>query len=193
MCRPMIVALLLCAAALAQQPAPAPQVAQPAAPGQPASREDVIRLFKALRVEKTMELVQANIKATLEQVLRESIERHKADLTPERARLEAFRERSRERAAKMYPIGEMLNDFIPVYQKHFSKADIDGVVAFFESPVGQRLLDKQPELMQEGMALLTPKLQQRMREFDAEMKRDAEETLAADKDKESTPEPPKKP
>lgn len=49
------------------------------------------------------------------------------------------------------PIDEMIDGMIPVYQRHISKADLDAIVAFYSSAVGQRFLKEQPAMMSEGM------------------------------------------
>jgi len=50
-----------------------------------------------------------------------------------------------------FPLDEMIDAMIPIYQKHLTKSDLDAVVAFYSSPVGQRLLKEQPAMMAEGM------------------------------------------
>jgi len=48
-----------------------------------------------------------------------------------------------------------LNDIIdmlaPVYQKHFTKGDLDQLIAFYETPIGKKFAEKTPLLMQESM------------------------------------------
>jgi hypothetical protein len=45
--------------------------------------------------------------------------------------------------------------FTPVYMKHFDEEDIDGVIAFYKTPAGKKLIAERPALMkdaaQEGM------------------------------------------
>jgi hypothetical protein len=49
------------------------------------------------------------------------------------------------------PIDEMLDAMVPIYQKHLTKEDLDAILAFYSSPVGQKLQREQPAMMQEGM------------------------------------------
>lgn len=49
------------------------------------------------------------------------------------------------------PLDEMLQAMIPVYEKHFTKGDIDGLVAFYTSPTGQKLLKELPSVTAESM------------------------------------------
>jgi hypothetical protein len=187
-----LVLLLLCLSCAAQQTPAAPPPQAAAAEERP-SREDILRLFKAVRLEANLEQVQTAVMTSFEEVMRETVEEHAPSMTAEmRTRADAYYARNRERSKKLYPIPEMMEDFVPLYQKHFSKADVEAVIAFYGSPVGQRLLDGQPELMREGMALVMPKLQQRLKQAEEEIKRDAHETFAPPAEKKSPPPPPKK-
>src|SRR5882724_6760272 len=50
-----------------------------------------------------------------------------------------------------FPLDETIDAMIPIYQKHLTESDLDSVVGFYSSPVGQRLLKEQPAMMAEGM------------------------------------------
>src|SRR5260221_4285233 len=61
-----------------------------------------------------------------------------------------------------FPWDEMLQSMVPVYQKHFTKGDIDVIVAFYSAPTGQKLLKEMPEMMAESMQTMMPLLQKQM-------------------------------
>lgn len=46
---------------------------------------------------------------------------------------------------------ELVEMCIPSYEKHFTHAEIKQLLAFYETPLGQKLIRTQPELMQECM------------------------------------------
>ena len=48
-------------------------------------------------------------------------------------------------------IAEILNEMRIIYKKHFSQADIKGLIKFYESPIGKKLVKEQPSLMTESM------------------------------------------
>jgi len=48
---------------------------------------------------------------------------------------------------------EVIDLVIPVYDKHFSKEDIDGLTAFYESPLGQKVVRTLPQVSQESMEI----------------------------------------
>ena len=48
--------------------------------------------------------------------------------------------------------------FITVAKNHYTQAEVDAQIAFYNTEVGQSILDKQPKLMQEYMKVLTPEV-----------------------------------
>lgn len=48
---------------------------------------------------------------------------------------------------------EFVNMLIPVYEKHLSHEDIKGLIAFYESPLGRKMVATQPALMEDSMVL----------------------------------------
>lgn len=48
--------------------------------------------------------------------------------------------------------------FITVAKNHYTQAEVDAQIAFYNTDVGQSILDKQPKLMQEYMKVLTPEV-----------------------------------
>ena len=66
---------------------------------------------------------------------------------------------------------ELVELTIPIYEKHFTHDDIKQMIAFYQSPIGKKLLKKMPVIMQESMAVgiawsqkLSEKLLKKMRE-----------------------------
>ena len=41
---------------------------------------------------------------------------------------------------------------VPIYDKHFTHKDIRGLIAFYESPLGKKLVSKLPQIVKESMA-----------------------------------------
>ncbi len=46
---------------------------------------------------------------------------------------------------------EMVNLVIPIYAKYFTEEDMKDMIAFYKSPVGKKLVEKQPLIVQESM------------------------------------------
>ena len=48
-------------------------------------------------------------------------------------------------------IDDMVTLVLPVYQKHLTEADIQAVIAFYETPAGKKFAEKTPIITQESM------------------------------------------
>lgn len=64
---------------------------------------------------------------------------------------------------------------VPIYQKHFTDAEISDIIAFNNSPTGQKVHAEQPKIMMEYMGEVGPL----MKTMVAEMKEKAEERARA--------------
>ena len=62
-------------------------------------------------------------------------------------------------------IDEIIEAMVPMYQRHFTNADIDVVLAFYSSPTGQKFLNELPSIMQESMVAVGPIQQKMMQEM----------------------------
>jgi hypothetical protein len=49
--------------------------------------------------------------------------------------------------------GELEEGYIALYDRNFTTAELRGLLAFYESPIGKRFVEVQPVLMREGMAM----------------------------------------
>ncbi|HXZ81976.1 MAG TPA: DUF2059 domain-containing protein [Terriglobales bacterium] len=50
-----------------------------------------------------------------------------------------------------WPIDEMIDAMIPIYQKHLTQSDLDAILGFYASPAGHKLLKETPAIMAEAM------------------------------------------
>ncbi|MBI5769142.1 MAG: DUF2059 domain-containing protein [Verrucomicrobia bacterium] len=78
---------------------------------------------------------------------------------------------------KVLDVGKMKGDITRIYSETFSKEELNQISAFYDTPLGQVLLAKQPEVQQKmqaslvpRMAELGPKIQTMARDFAMEQK-----------------------
>lgn len=48
-------------------------------------------------------------------------------------------------------LDDLVNMFTPIYQKHFTEADLQKLIEFYQTPVGKKMAEKTPLIMQESM------------------------------------------
>ena len=165
-----LVAALLCVAfswtGLAQTPADAP-----------ATKEDVERYFDAIHSHDMMQKMVEAMAKPMHQLAQEQCAKYKDKLP---ADCEAQLNKRTDDMWKDMPFDEMMQAMVPAYQKHYSKGDIDALVAFYSTPTGQKVLETMPAVMAESMESMMPimrktidKMTERTQQEIAEMMKDS--------------------
>jgi hypothetical protein len=71
----------------------------------------------------------------------------------------------------------LLDDMIPVYQKHLNKSDVNAMVGFYSTPTGQKILREMPAMTTEGMQAMQPHLKQMIEEANSQIEKRVKEEL----------------
>lgn len=143
--RKLLVALLWCAlvaTAAAQQP----------------TDESIDRLFTVLNTEGMMN----NMMSSMDRISQTMMQQSGRQPTPAD---EALRERMKALTLEEMSWANMKPKLAQVYRESFTQEEIDGLIAFYESPVGRSYVAKMPLVMaktmqvsQQQMQSLMPKL-----------------------------------
>lgn len=140
--------LLLCTVALAS--AGSALAADP-------SDADIDRLLKASRAESLL----AGVVPQMEAVQQQEFDKHFAgkEMTDEqKAEVARIQAKTREIVRKALSWDEMRPVYLDVYKKTYTRDDVRAITKFYESAAGQRMLDKNPALMQNIMGAVQLKL-----------------------------------
>jgi hypothetical protein len=162
----------------------------------PASKQDIDRLFVALHVRERQQLILENshkqAKTMLNEILRKELpEASKEELS----QMQKMIDEMIDDIDKDYPMDAILKDMVPIYQRHLTKSDSDQLIAFYSSPVGQRMLRELPAVTSEAMQVSSSYLQPRMEAAVSKLKEKVEHMVEEDrkkKDATSTETEPKK-
>ena len=128
------------------------------------SKEDIQKLFDVMASRQQVEQMMRQVFAQMRTMNREQLKKGHPDISDaELARMD----RQSEDLIKNFPIDDMMNDMIPIYQRHFTKTDIEALTSFYASPIGQKFLHEAPAVTSETMQAVYPKIQARV---DAAMK-----------------------
>ena len=112
------------------------------------SRDEVMKFMEVLRIKPQLTQYFAGVAKQAKVGAEEGFKLKIPDATPAQiAEVDKFA----ENLFKDMPIDEMVDAMVPIYQKHLSKDDLSAILAFYSSPVGQKLQREQPAMMQEGM------------------------------------------
>jgi uncharacterized protein len=154
------------------------------------SREQLLTLFEVMQLRAQMQDLLKMLPAALEQQLQsqqEEVELSLApagggDLTPEqKATRDRITKKYFELAERIYPLDEMLNDMVEVYQRHLTREDVDGILAFYRSPAGKHLVEAQPVMASEVMPAVTKKMEARSKELVDRYKRELNDAMGPPK------------
>ena len=162
---------LLCACFIVVSMCAGAQTTVSIAPDAP-SREDVQKLFDVMASREQMAQMMQQVFAQARTLNRDEIKKRHPDITADQL---ASMDRQSEELLKNFPLDAMLSDMIPIYQRHFTKTEIDALSAFFSSPAGQKYLHEIPAVSAETMKAVYPRIEA---EVDALLKRAEEKTAS---------------
>jgi hypothetical protein len=152
-----VLIIILCSfSALAQTPhaskTPAKEQAQSktkaAEPGNLASREQIMKLLELLQepdsLALTLDAMKEQMKIAALQAFREKVE----NPSPEQIKsVDAIVDDE----FKKIGMEDLIKDVVPIYQKHLSRSDVEAVIRFYSSPVGQKIRREQPAMARESL------------------------------------------
>jgi hypothetical protein len=122
----------------------------------PASKEDVQKYLEVMHSrEMTSKVLDAMLKP-MHQMMHEQYLKDKDKLPPD---FESRMNKQMDDFLKSFPFEEIYQAMVPVYQKHFTKKDIDSFIAFYSAPAGQKLLQEMPAITAESMQTMMPLIQ----------------------------------
>jgi hypothetical protein len=125
----------------------------------PATKEDILKLFDVMQVHQQMREVMSSMMEQQSALVQETMKKRYPQITQQRlAQFDAMMQES----MKNFPVDAMVQDVVPVYQKHLTKADVDAMSAFYSSPTGKKLLREMPEMTSESMEAAYARVQKHM-------------------------------
>ncbi len=139
-----------------------------AAQAAPPSDDTLRTLFEATKAESLMDSIYGSLESSLRQAMQQASagrtltpEQQKVlDLAPQR--LSAVM-RSELSWARLLPMQ------MAIYRETFTQEEVDGLIAFYRSPVGRSFVDKMPVATQRAMAATQTHVQQVMPRIKAAM------------------------
>ncbi|HEV8492860.1 MAG TPA: DUF2059 domain-containing protein [Candidatus Angelobacter sp.] len=151
------------------------------------TQDQVMKLLDLLQVRKSMALMMDGMKQAMKQGAEEAFRERVPNPTPKQ--LEALNGMVDDMMADM-PLNELIEAMVPIYRRHLNKSDVDEVIRFYSSTVGQKLLREQPQMIQEGMQAGVEIQQKRMDQMMAKI-RERTEKMAEEEEKDKAAAPKK--
>jgi len=141
-------------------------------PDEPASRDDVILYMRTMHSHDTMQRTMQVQADSMRALFRDQFMKDTGKLPPN---FDSKFKQAMDDLVKNMPLDEISNAMIPAYQKHFTKSDIQAMNAFYSSPVGQKVLEELPAVLQDGNQAAMPLLSKYLSDWQAQIKKVFEE------------------
>jgi hypothetical protein len=112
------------------------------------THDQVMTMLDLLRIRNTLTLLMDGMRKAAKEGAEQSFRERFPNPTP--AQLKTLHGVIDDAMGDM-PLDEMIEAMVPIYQRHLTRTDIEEIIRFYSSPVGQKLLNEQPQMVQEGM------------------------------------------
>ena len=146
--------------------------AAPLAAAQQPSEAQVDRLLEVMRAKETLDATLPQVQAMQQQMVAQMTADQELD-EEDRARINRMLESTNSSLATVLTWERMGPLYRDIYAQTFTADDVEAIIGFYESPAGQKTLDKMPQLMQNTMnavqQLVMPLLQQLEQDIAAEL------------------------
>ena len=146
--------------------------AAPLAAAQQPSEAQVDRLLEVMRAQETLAATLPQVQAMQQQMVAQMTAGQELD-EEDRARINRMLESTNSSLATVLTWERMGPMYRDIYAQTFTAEDVEAIIGFYESPAGQKTLDKMPQLMQNTMnavqQLVMPLLQQLEQDIAAEL------------------------
>jgi hypothetical protein len=135
----------------------APNLLAQSVANKPATRADILRLFEVMHTEEQAQQVIARAIQPMQAAQRERFKKERSEISE--GELDRM-EREVLEVVKGFPVNDLIEDMIPVYQQHLSEQDVSALIGFYSTPTGQRLLRELPIVATKAVEAGFPRFQQ---------------------------------
>jgi len=142
----------------------------------PATKEDVERYFQVMHSHEMMQQMMQAMSKPMHQMIHQQFVKDRDRLPPD---FEARMNKTMDDMLRDMPFDQMMQAMVPAYQKHFTKGDIDGLIAFYSSSTGQKVLRELPSITAEAMQSMMPIMSKQMDRMKERLQQDIAQSLKA--------------
>ena len=144
----------------------------------PPSDKSIEQLLEASKAGKMMDSVWAQMDGFMKQTMK-SATKGQSLSADEQAILDKQQEKIVAIMKEELSWSKLKPGFVKIYQDTFTQEEVDGLIAFYQSPAGKALVEKQPELMKNSMLMMQQKMGPLMQKIQAMAQETAKEMADA--------------
>lgn len=145
---------------------------------EPATKEDIQKLFVTMHIREQMRNIMELAFKQSKVMGRDALKKKLPDISQKDLdRMDAMS----DQILKSFDTDGMIDDMVPVYQRHLTKADVATMTAFYETPTGQKMLREQPQMSAEAMKATQPRMEKMIASIMDEADKMAKESASESK------------
>lgn len=122
-------------------------------PDAPASKEEVQKYLQIMNSQQMMRQMAQAMSKPMHEMVHNLYLKDKNRLPSD---FEARMNQVTDDMMQNMPWDEMTQAMVPVYQRHFTDADMEALIAFYTSPIGKKVLSELPAVSSEAMTSAMP-------------------------------------
>ena len=176
---------------IAQEKPASPKPKTPARVATTATTPDPPRNIDAGKEASIRQLMEVTGAKTMgEQLMKAGMEQFRASITesqPDNPRAKQFVDAFQTRFQKHFDPNSLTEKVVPIYDKYLSEEDVKGLLEYYNSPLGQRMLKALPEVARESQAVGFALGQKAAQETLEELKADYPDFVSGTKPEEKNP------
>jgi hypothetical protein len=153
-------------------------------PADAPTHDQVMTLLDLLQVRRNMVLMIDGMKNAMKEGAERGFRERVSNPTPKQ--VDALRGMIDGALSEM-PLDEMVEATVAVYRRHLTKSDVEEMIRFYAGPVGQKVLQELPKMLQESMQAGTEIQKKRMDQIIAKIRESEQKMLEADEESNITP------
>ncbi len=144
----------------------------------PATLADAENMLKVMHFEEMLSAIVAQQKKAMGPMLQQSMARMNVP-AEDRERVMAIQKKAVDEAMDAMMGPDMTADIARIYSNVFSKEEISAMSSFYATPAGQAMVSKQPQVQEQMMQAMMPRMMQIGPKLQAAMQDYAKERAAA--------------
>lgn len=140
----------------------------------PPSDKSIEQLLEASKAGKMMDSVWTEMDGFMKQTMKSATKGQKLS-SDDQAILDKQQEKIVALMKDELSWAKLKPGFVKIYQDTFTQEEVDGLIAFYQSPAGKALVEKQPELMRNTMLMMQERMGPLMQKIQAMAQETAKE------------------
>ena len=134
----------------------------------PPTEAQLERLLADMQAQRQLEAVQQAMGPMMRRAVDQLTQKREMDAR-ERARVARVMEKTLAVMREQLAWDQMKPQMMQIYGESFEADEVDGLIAFYESPAGRAFVAKMPVVMQKSMALSQARMQSMMQAMEKAM------------------------